>query len=159
MKNRKSPIPSWYFDITKLLSYWQKTEGKRAYHHTAPISSCYAVHEALRLVLEEGIDNIQNRYQKMGALFQKELLARGFTYAVKDEHNRLPNLHCVYPPSNLSESKLRAELLKQNVEVGAGLGSLVGKVIRCGLMGANCNEETIAKFLLCLDHAIQNSQI
>jgi len=151
---RKTPIPSWYFDVTKLMTYWQKKEGKRAYHHTAPISSVYALYEGVRLLLDEGLPNVQERYKKSAEVLRNVLESRGFTYAVKDANNRLPNLHCVYPPDNIDELKLRKNLLDLGVEIGAGLGSFAGKAVRVGLMGANANIETIEKFTSLLDKAI-----
>ncbi len=127
-RNRKTPVYSWYFDLGKLLGYWQKKEGRRAYHHTAPISSCYALHEGIRLLLEEGLDHVQARHKEAAEALRQGLEARGFSYAVKDPQNRLPNLHCVYPPGNIDEARLRKNLLEQGIEIGAGLGSFAGKV-------------------------------
>jgi alanine-glyoxylate transaminase/serine-glyoxylate transaminase/serine-pyruvate transaminase len=75
---------SWYFDLGKLLGYWHKKEGRRAYHHTAPISSCYALHEGIRLILEEGLEHVQKRHKEAAEVLKKGLESRGFNYAVKD---------------------------------------------------------------------------
>jgi alanine-glyoxylate transaminase/serine-glyoxylate transaminase/serine-pyruvate transaminase len=66
------------------LGYWQKKEGRRAYHHTAPISSCYALHEGIRLLLEEGLEKVQERHKNAAAVLKEGLESRGFVYAVKD---------------------------------------------------------------------------
>jgi len=139
------------------MGYWTKKEGKRSYHHTAPISSCYALYEGVRLLLEESLPVVQKRYQTGGDELRKALEARGFNYAVKDPKNRLPNLHCVYPPDNIDEAKLRKNLLERGVEIGAGLGLFAGKAVRIGLMGANANIETVHKFVKILDEVLPKS--
>jgi len=157
-QKRKTPVYSWYFDLGKLLGYWQKTEGRRAYHHTAPITSCYALHEGIRLILEEGLENVQARHQHAAKVLREGLEARGFSYAVIEPANRLPNLHCVYPPNNIDEAKLRKNLWDQGIEIGAGLGSFAGKAVRIGVMGkVNANEEVVKNFLLVLDTVMPNS--
>lgn len=157
-QKRKTQVYSWYFDLGKLLGYWQKKEGRRAYHHTAPISSCYGLHEGIRLILEEGLQNVQQRHKQAAQLLRNGLEARGFRYVVKDAMNRLPNLHCVFPPENIDEAKLRKNFLSEGVEIGAGLGSLSGKAVRIGLMGkVNANTETVNHFFEILDRITPNS--
>jgi alanine-glyoxylate transaminase/serine-glyoxylate transaminase/serine-pyruvate transaminase len=158
-QKRKTVVPSWYFDIGKLLSYWQKKEGKRAYHHTAPISSVYSLYEGVRNILEETLPVVQKRYSLASEELKKGLESRGFQYVVKDINNRLPNLHCVYPPENIDETLLRKYLLNTyGVEIGAGLGSLAGKAIRVGLMGINANIEVVQQFFVYLDDALIHSK-
>jgi len=158
IQSRKTPIPSWYFDVSKLLGYWQKKEGKRSYHHTAPISSLYGLYEGVRLILDEGLHNVQKRHKEAGEALKKELESRGFVYAVKEVGNRLPNLHCVYPPEDVDEAKLRKNLLEKGVEIGAGLGSFAGKAVRVGVMGANATVETVQKFVKMLDEVLPHSK-
>ena len=66
------------------MGYWQKKEGRRAYHHTAPISSCYALYEGIRLILEEGLSKVQQRHRDASSVLKNALELRGFVYAVKN---------------------------------------------------------------------------
>jgi len=159
-KNRKTVVPSFYLDLQKLTSYWEKKEGKRVYHHTAPITTVYGLHEGVRILLDEGLENVQKNYAHMSEYMQEELQKRGFKYAVQNKSERLPQLHCVYPPSHVNETKLRKMLIEQHsIEVGAGLGEFAGKVIRVGCMGANVNEQTMNKFFVALDACLKQFSI
>src|SRR6476620_5553643 len=59
--NRKKKVQSWYLDVNLLASYWGQ---ERVYHHTAPITMNYGLHEALRLVLVAGLENRFRRHQE-----------------------------------------------------------------------------------------------
>eukprot|EP01114_Cavostelium_apophysatum_P021650 TRINITY_DN7618_c0_g1_i1.p1 TRINITY_DN7618_c0_g1~~TRINITY_DN7618_c0_g1_i1.p1 ORF type:complete len:411 (+),score=50.76 TRINITY_DN7618_c0_g1_i1:73-1233(+) len=155
---RKTPVPTFYFDLEKLISYWIGKDGKKMYHHTVPINSVYALYEGLRLLHNETMPVVQQRYKESSTALRDALEKRGFTYAVTDAPNRLPNLHCVYPPEGVDEAKLRSNLWEQGIEIGAGLGLFAGKAVRIGLMGANANLNTVQKFLSVLDQVLQKSQ-
>lgn len=152
VKNRKTPVPSWFLDKNLVMGYWGGS-GKRAYHHTAPVNSLYALHEALVMVEEEGLENAWARHQKLHLALKAGLEAMGLSFLV-DEDDRLPQLNSVMIPEGVDDAAVRTALLKNyNLEIGAGLGALAGKVWRIGLMGTACTERNV---LLCLD-ALENT--
>jgi len=137
LENRKTPVQSWFLDLNLVKNYW--AGAKRAYHHTAPVSSVYALHEALNLVLEEGLENRWKRHIDVHKYLKKNLESMGFEYIVKPAY-RLPNLNSVRLPKRVkNEAKLRQILLNDfNIEVGGGLGAFAGKIWRIGIMGESC---------------------
>jgi len=147
VRNRRTPVQSWYFDLTMIEEYWNKG-GTRKYHHTAPINMVFALHEGLRLILEEGLDNVFERHRKNAAALQAGLEALGFTYVVKEPEQRLPMLHAVFLPQGADEGKLRRQLrIEHNLEVGAGLGEFAGRAWRIGLMGHSSRAEKVEALL------------
>ncbi len=142
LEARKTQVQSWFLDLNLVKNYW--AGAKRAYHHTAPVSSVYAMHEALSLVLEEGLKNRWERHQNVHLHLRRELESLGFTYLVKAEH-RLPNLNSVYLPNEVTdEAQLRSTLLNDfNIEVGGGLGDFAGKIWRIGIMGESCTKNHV----------------
>lgn len=146
IQQRKTPVQSWFLDLNLVMGYWG-TNTKRAYHHTAPINSLYALHEALVMLQEEGLENAWARHNHHHAALKAGLEALGLSLLVKPEH-RLPQLNAVTIPAGIDEAVVRQRLLKEfNLEIGAGLGSLAGKVWRIGLMGFAANQKNV---LLCL---------
>jgi len=142
IKNRKTSVQSWFMDLNLILSYWSGST-KRAYHHTAPINSLYALHEALLILKEEGIENSWKRHKTNGEKLVSELENIGLKPFVKEDE-RLPQLTSVSVTEGIDEVKVRTSLLNDyNIEIGAGLGELMGKVWRIGLMGYTSNEENI----------------
>ena len=142
IKNRKTPIQSWFMDLNLVLGYWGGNV-KRSYHHTAPINSLYGLHESLLLLKEEGIENSWERHQRNGELLVEKLKKIGLSPYVKVEE-RLPELTSVIVPEGVDEAGVRSKLLNDyNIEIGAGLGELAGKVWRIGLMGYTSNEKNI----------------
>lgn len=136
VKAREVPCNSWYLDLSLLEAYWDE---RRAYHHTAPISMVYALHEALALVLDEGLENRWARHEKNGRALQAGLEAMGLVLHA-DEAYRLPVLTTVRIPDGVNDGEVRGALLKRNsIEIGGGLGDLRGKVWRLGLMGESSN--------------------
>ncbi|EKO3628638.1 alanine--glyoxylate aminotransferase family protein [Vibrio metschnikovii] len=143
---RTTPIQSWFLDQSLVLGYWSGA-SKRSYHHTAPVNSLYALHEALLLLQQEGLDNAWDRHRRMHNILKQGLEALGLTFVV-DEASRLPQLNTVYIPQGVDDAALRDYLLNHyNLEIGAGLGALAGKAWRIGLMGYAARLENIA---LCL---------
>ncbi|HGS4462349.1 TPA: alanine--glyoxylate aminotransferase family protein [Vibrio metschnikovii] len=143
---RTIPIQSWFLDQSLVLGYWSGA-SKRSYHHTAPVNSLYALHEALLLLQQEGLDNAWDRHRRMHNILKQGLEALGLTFVV-DEASRLPQLNTVYIPQGVDDAALRDYLLNHyNLEIGAGLGALAGKAWRIGLMGYAARPENIA---LCL---------
>lgn len=152
VQNRKTPVPSWFLDTNLVMGYWGGS-GKRAYHHTAPVNSLYALHEALVMIEEEGLENAWARHQKLHLALRAGLEAMGIGFLV-DEDARLPQLNSVIIPDGVDDAAVRSALLQNyNLEIGAGLGALAGKVWRIGLMGAACNQRNV---MLCLD-ALENT--
>lgn len=146
IQSRSSPIQSWFLDQSLVLGYWSGA-GKRSYHHTAPVNSLYALHEALLLLQQEGLENAWQRHRRMHNVLKQGLEKLGLTFVV-DEASRLPQLNAVYIPQGIDDVKLRDYLLHHyNLEIGAGLGALAGKAWRIGLMGYAARPENIA---LCL---------
>jgi alanine-glyoxylate transaminase/serine-glyoxylate transaminase/serine-pyruvate transaminase len=152
VKNRKTPVPSWFLDTNLVMGYWGGG-GKRAYHHTAPVNSLYALHESLVMLEEEGLENAWARHQKHHLALRAGLETMGIGFLV-DEADRLPQLNSVYIPEGVDDAAVRAALLKNyNLEIGAGLGALAGKVWRIGLMGSAATQRNV---MLCLD-ALENT--
>ncbi|TNF38673.1 MAG: alanine--glyoxylate aminotransferase family protein [Gammaproteobacteria bacterium] len=146
IKNRKHKVQSWFLDLNLVMGYWGG-EVKRAYHHTAPVNALYALHEALVMLREEGIDNAWQRHMNNHLALRAGLEAMGLSFVV-DEPYRLPQLNSVTIPAGVDDVTVRGQLLNQfNLEIGAGLGALAGKVWRIGLMGHSSRAENI---LLCL---------
>jgi len=146
---RKSPVQSWYLDVNLLANYWG--EGARAYHHTAPITMNYALHEALRLVLEEGLENRWARHEANHNLLRDGLGKLGLGIASQEGH-QLWQLNAVAVPEGVDEAVVRGSLLNDhNIEIGAGLGPLAGKVWRVGLMGESSNPGNVGRLTAAME--------
>jgi alanine-glyoxylate transaminase / serine-glyoxylate transaminase / serine-pyruvate transaminase len=129
---RTRPVQSWYFDLTLLRAYWGE---ERAYHHTAPINMLYGLHEALAIVLEEGLPARFARHQDAHARLAGALGGLGLAF-VSEEGHRLPMLNAISAPAGRDEARLRRRLLDEHgIEIGGGLGALRGTAWRVGLMG------------------------
>ncbi|MCO6042409.1 alanine--glyoxylate aminotransferase family protein [Aeoliella sp. ICT_H6.2] len=149
VNNRKHPVNSWYLDLTLVGNYWS---GSRAYHHTAPVNMNYGLHEALRLILEEGLMKRFERHRNAHELLKVQLEERGIEYA-SDPLNSLPQLNLVKVPERLKDEAAarRALLEEHHIEIGGGLGELAGKCWRIGLMGHGAREENVGKIVEALD--------
>jgi alanine-glyoxylate transaminase / serine-glyoxylate transaminase / serine-pyruvate transaminase len=151
IEQRKSKIASWYLDMTMVRSYWGE---ERAYHHTAPINMNYALHEALRIVLEEGLDARFARHARNHRALRAGLRALGIEYAVAEEH-QLPMLHAVRIPAGMDDLAVRKQLLAQfGIEIGGGLGPMKGRTWRIGLMGETSTERNVLLFLAALERCL-----
>ncbi len=147
VKSRKDKIHSWFMDMNLLLGYWGETT--RTYHHTAPTNSLYALHEALVILKEEGIENSWARHTRNHLALKAGLEAMGLKFLVK-EGAALPQMNAIHIPEPIQarEAEVRKTLLNEfNLEIGAGLGPLAGKIWRIGLMGYSCKPENV---MLCL---------
>ena len=146
VRGRSAPVTSWFLDLNLVLGYWGG-EQKRTYHHTAPVNALYGLHEALVMLFEEGIEAAWARHRRNHLALKAGLEALGLELVVP-ESERLPQLNAVSIPGGIDEAAVRARLLcTYNLEIGAGLGALAGKVWRIGLMGWSSRAENI---LLCL---------
>jgi alanine-glyoxylate transaminase/serine-glyoxylate transaminase/serine-pyruvate transaminase len=145
LEKRKTKVQSWFLDLSLVRSYW--AGAKRAYHHTAPVSAMFAFREALRLVLEEGLEERFKRHQRNHILLRDGLEAMGFEFLV-DPGYRLPMLNAVKLPTGVEDATTRKRLLDEfNIEVGGGLGDFAGKIWRVGLMGNSSNANHINTLL------------
>lgn len=145
IKSRKDSVQSWYLDVNLLANYWG--DGARVYHHTAPISMNYALHESLRLILEEGLENRWDRHKSNHLRLRAGLDELGLVLTAQEGH-RLWQLNAVGVPEGADEAGIRTTLLNEHgIEIGPGLGPLQGKVWRVGLMGYSSSPENVDRFL------------
>jgi len=147
IKARDDKVQSWFLDMNLVMGYWGSGNAKRAYHHTAPINALYAFHESLVMLQNEGLENAWQRHYDNHLALRAGLEAMGLNFIV-NEADRLPQLNSVTIPKGVDDAEVRTRLLNEfNLEIGAGLGALAGKVWRIGLMGHSSRAENI---LLCL---------
>lgn len=152
LDNRKTKVQSWFLDLSLVKNYWEG--AKRAYHHTAPVSAMFALREAYRLVLEEGLENRFARHRENHEFLKAGLEAMGFEFIVPEGY-RLPMLNAVKVPEGLDEANLRNRLLHEyNIEVGGGLGKFAGKIWRIGLMGESSSKNHINMLISALKQLV-----
>lgn len=153
IRNRKSPVQSWYLDLSTIEKYW--IERNRAYHHTAPILLVYALREGLRLLNEEGLESVWLRHRKNSTALINGLEALGLTIFGKKE-SLSPTITPVVVPKKVSDAKVRTAFLEQfGITVSGGLGNLRGKLLRIGLMGMNSTERNVVLVLNALEHTFR----
>jgi len=148
LKARNRKVQSWYLDLSLLSSYWS---ASRFYHHTAPISMIYALHEALAVIAEEGLEARLQRHLKHGSALQAGLEAMGLTLHAQEGY-RLSSLTSVRIPTDVDDLRVRKRLLNEfGIEIGAGLGPLKGQIWRIGLMGYSSSIQNILLLLSYLE--------
>jgi len=153
IKSRKTKVQSWFLDLNLVMGYWG-ADAKRSYHHTAPINSLYALHESLVIVKEEGLENSWQRHALNHQALRAGIEALGLSFVV-DEEFRLPQLNLVRFPDSVDDAAVRHALLNDyNLEIGAGLGSLAGKVWRIGLMGHASSHTNVLTCLSALGNVM-----
>jgi alanine-glyoxylate transaminase/serine-glyoxylate transaminase/serine-pyruvate transaminase len=151
LQRRKTKVQSWYLDLTMVMRYWSE---ERFYHHTAPISMIYALREALRIVLEEGLQNRFARHNRNHRALAAGLAALGLHYFPAEGH-RLPQLNAVRVPEGLEDLAVRKQLLHEfGIEIGGGLGEYKGKLWRIGLMGHNSRPHNVYLVLTALEKSL-----
>ncbi|MGI2098221.1 pyridoxal-phosphate-dependent aminotransferase family protein [Shewanella glacialipiscicola] len=154
LKNRKTPVQSWFLDQSLVMAYWTSAGGKRSYHHTAPVNALYALHESLRILAAEGLENAWQRHHEMHLVLRAGLEKLGLHFVVAEDY-RLPQLNTVYVPAGVDDAAVRTRLLKDyNLEIGAGLGALAGKAWRIGLMGFGARRENVSLCLKALEDVL-----
>jgi alanine-glyoxylate transaminase/serine-glyoxylate transaminase/serine-pyruvate transaminase len=154
VKGRKDKIHSWFMDMNLLLGYWGATT--RTYHHTAPTNSLFALHEALLLIREEGLEDCWARHRRHHTALKAGLEAMGLQYLVKEEY-RVPQMNAVRVPEGVNEAEVRKRLLAEfSLEIGAGLGPLAGKIWRFGTMGYSCRPDNVMLCLSALGSVLQD---
>jgi len=150
--SRKTKVQSWYLDLSLLARYWGE---ERVYHHTAPITMNYALREALRLVVEEGLEARFARHLANHEALAAGLAPLGLGLAA-EAGRRLPMLNAVTVPDGVDEAKVRGRLLtEQGIEIGGGLGPMKGKVWRIGLMGESSRRANVLTVLAALEDALR----
>ncbi len=148
---RKTKVQSWYLDMQMVKDYWG---SNRAYHHTAPINMNYGLHEALRIVLADGLENRFARHKKNHLALKAGVEAMGLSYAVAASHS-LPMLNAIAIPAGVDDASVRKQLLTEfGIEIGGGLGSMKGKVWRVGLMGYGSSQPNVLLFLAALEKCL-----
>jgi alanine-glyoxylate transaminase/serine-glyoxylate transaminase/serine-pyruvate transaminase len=153
---RKSKVQSWYLDMAMVQRYWGE---ERFYHHTAPISMIYALHEALRIVLEEGLEPRWSRHARNHRALKAGLAALGIGLATAEGH-QLPQLNALRIPAGAEDARTRKLLLDGfGIEIGGALGDWKGKVWRVGLMGHNARPNVVLLFLAALEQCLMTQGV
>ena len=153
LRSRASKVPNWYLDLTMIINYWEG--AKRAYHHTAPVNMLYGLYQALECILEEGLENVYERHRRAHEQLVAGLSELGLEMLVDADH-RLPMLNAVRVPQGVDEAAVRRALLEEHeIEIGAGLGPLAGRVWRVGLMGHTARPENVKRLLEALRSLLQ----
>ncbi len=152
LRNRKTPVQSWYFDLTATMNFWGKD---RTYHHTPPISLVYALREALRILFEEGLEGSWRRHQQNQQAMIAGLEALGLEMFVANPADRLPTVTAVRVPSSVDDARARRQLLEEfGVEIAGGIGAMKGKIWRVGLMGYVSQMKHVLLFLAGLEKVL-----
>lgn len=149
IKNRKTPVQSWFLDLNLVMGYWGAAT-KRAYHHTAPINALYGLHEALRILQEEGLEASWARHRANHLLLKDALAPLHLDFFVEEAY-RLPQLNAMRIPEGVDDATVRTRLLKEyGIEIGSGLGPMAGQIWRIGLMGYASRPENVEKLAAAL---------
>ncbi|MBT5030890.1 MAG: alanine--glyoxylate aminotransferase family protein [Proteobacteria bacterium] len=155
LSNRKQPVQSWFLDMNLVMAYWDDTTAQRSYHHTAPINALYALHESLIMLQEEGLEAAFARHKAMHDKLKEGLGGLGMEFLVEPEY-QLPQLNLVCIPDGVDDAAVRNQLLEEyDLEIGAGLGGLAGKVWRIGLMGNSATEKNVNACVSALANIIE----
>jgi alanine-glyoxylate transaminase/serine-glyoxylate transaminase/serine-pyruvate transaminase len=151
-RKRKTKVQSWYFDLTTAMNYWGKD---RLYHHTPPISLIFALREAMRLVVEEGLEARWERHRVNQLALIAGLEAMGLKLLVEKPADRLPTVTAVMIPAGVDDTRVRNQLLDEfNIEIAGGFGAVKGKIWRVGLMGYCSQKPFVLLFLAALEKTL-----
>jgi alanine-glyoxylate transaminase/serine-glyoxylate transaminase/serine-pyruvate transaminase len=151
-RKRKTKVQSWYFDLTTAMNYWGKD---RLYHHTPPISLIFALREAMRIVIEEGLETRWDRHRANQLALIAGLEAMGLKLLVEKPADRLPTVTAIMIPSGVDDGKVRNQLLDEfNIEIAGGFGPIKGKIWRVGLMGYCSQKPNVLLFLAALEKCL-----
>lgn len=158
IKSRTTTVQSWFGDLNLVLGYWSGGGGGRSYHHTAPVNAIYGLLKGLQDLKAEGLKARWQRHSDMHQKLATGLEGLGLAFLVS-ESERLPQLNTVLVPDGIDEAVVRTRLLKDHdIEIGAGLGALAGKVWRIGLMGETARPENVDRLLNALGEVLQDLQ-
>ena len=154
IRERKTPVQSWFLDLNLVMGYWGGS-AKRAYHHTAPVNSLYALHESLVIVQEEGLEQSWQRHAFNHRALVAGIESLGLSFVV-DAACRLPQLNLVKFPDTIDDAVVRSALLSDySLEIGSGLGAFAGKVWRIGLMGFASTQTNVYLCLSALGNVLR----
>jgi alanine-glyoxylate transaminase/serine-glyoxylate transaminase/serine-pyruvate transaminase len=152
LRARQTPVQSWYFDFMPIMNYWGK---ERTYHHTPPVNLLYALREALRLVVEEGLDARCDRHMQNQLALIAGIEAMGLELLVENPAERLATVTAVKIPQGVEDIKVRRQLLEEfNIEIAGGLGPLKSKIWRVGLMGFSSQRTHVLLLLGALEKVL-----
>jgi alanine-glyoxylate transaminase/serine-glyoxylate transaminase/serine-pyruvate transaminase len=152
MRARKTPVGSWYFDLTPIMTMWG---SERTYHHTPPISLIYGMREALRLVLEEGLEARWERHLQNQRALIAGIEAMGLELFVENPAERLVTVTGVKVPAGVNDGPVRQQLLDEfNIEIAGGFGPIKGKLWRVGLMGYSSQKTNVLLFLAAFEKVL-----
>jgi len=151
-RTRKTKVQSWYFDLSTAMNYWGK---ERLYHHTPPVSLIYALREAMRIVMGEGLEVRWERHRVNQLALIAGIEAMGLELLVKKPAERLPTVTAVMIPDGIDDAKVRNQLLDEfNIEIAGGLGPLKNKIWRVGLMGHCSQKPYVLLFLAAMEKVL-----
>jgi len=157
VKGRVTRVQSWFMDLNLVLGYWGGGT-QRTYHHTAPVNTLYALHEALVMLKEEGLENAWTRHRGHHEALRAGIEAMGLGFVVEPAA-RLPQLNAIGVPDGIDEAVVRARLLQEySLEIGAGLGAMAGRIWRIGLMGHAASQRNVLFCLGALDAVLTDMQ-
>jgi alanine-glyoxylate transaminase/serine-glyoxylate transaminase/serine-pyruvate transaminase len=152
LRDRKTPVQSWYFDLTMVMDFWGKD---RAYHHTPPVSLIFALREALRILFEEGLDASWQRHRQNQLALIAGIEALGLDLFVPDAEDRLPTVTSVCIPEGKGDGRVRRQLLDEfGIDIAGGIGPLKGKIWRIGFMGHTSQSKYVLMFLAALEKVL-----
>ncbi|KAL5015185.1 hypothetical protein ScPMuIL_009455 [Solemya velum] len=155
--NRKTRIPSFYFDMNELANYWGCDDGPRRYHHTGPISSVYAIREGLARLAEVGLESSWAQHKMCAEMLHEGLEKLGLKLLVEDKDIRLPCVNAVLVPSDVNWKDVSDYAMKNyRVEISGGLGALAGKIWRIGIMGHNATPDNVNLVLRAIGEGLQH---
>ena len=155
IRERKTPVQSWFMDFTQVTGYWGSNR-ERAYHHTAPVNALYGLHESLMMILEEGLSSVWERHKLNHFALRAGLEVLEVEFVVPPDE-RIPQLNTVRIPEKVQGASVRRKLLDRfNIEIGGGLGALAGKVWRIGIMGYSSRHLKIERLLESLGEVLND---
>lgn len=159
IKSRKTLVHSYYMDALLLGNYWNCDDNTPGYHHTAPISSIYALREALSLLVKEKLESYWKRHIQCAEMLHEGLEDLGLELFVKEKVCRLPTVTTIKVPKDINWKDVCVHVMKKyGIEIAGGLGPTAGKVWRIGLMGYNCKAENIQFVLEALKKSLYQYQ-
>jgi alanine-glyoxylate transaminase/serine-glyoxylate transaminase/serine-pyruvate transaminase len=151
-RTRKTKVQSWYFDLSTAMNYWGKD---RLYHHTPPISLIYALREAMRIVMEDGLEVRWERHRQNQLALIAGVEAMGLKLLVEKPEDRLPTVTAVMIPAGIDDLKVRDQLLDEfNIEIAGGIGALKGQIWRLGLMGYCSQKPFVLQLLAAMEKTL-----
>jgi alanine-glyoxylate transaminase/serine-glyoxylate transaminase/serine-pyruvate transaminase len=152
LRARKTKVQSWYFDLTTTMNYWGK---ERTYHHTAPISLIFALREALRIVVEEGLPARWERHRQNQQALLAGIEAMGLEPFVENPAERMVTVTGIKVPTGVEDRKVRQQLLDEfNIEIAGGFGPLKGQIWRVGLLGCSSTKNNVLLFLAAFEKVL-----